>query len=398
MSTTRKKIPPDVQTSILIRSRRRCCLCFFWDNDLTQVEGQIAHIDHDASNNAQDNLVFLCLKHHNQYDSKQLQGKNVSAGEVRHARGRLYDRMGNSTESLFNVTLELDRDFDSFGESEQRELLNVIKEILERRGDIAVKSKRQGSVLLTLELRGDETERLIAAIRDGQLTRQKVVGASIDFDTTRVASVTFVESYEGGITSNTFSKQHILDIVCHPDKEQGLSRGRTVPIQNAGCILAAKSFGKTTSRDAYTALVLLAHGRAEREIVAGFRVYSAEVPHLTDWSPIDILRAFVDVYGFESEFPGIARGRLFQALSVPFPRKISDYSRLEIYLDSIRKYVSGEEGPAEHPTVYAVDPFNSRAFIELAFSVSLRPYGVCLRRHGVRVPRRFLKTSPNDKS
>lgn len=38
-------------------------------------EGQLAHIDRNRANNAEDNLVFLCLVHHNQYDTKPSQSK-----------------------------------------------------------------------------------------------------------------------------------------------------------------------------------------------------------------------------------------------------------------------------------------------------------------------------------
>jgi len=342
--------------------------------------------------------VYLCFKHHNRFDAKQLQGKNISAGEIEHARKMLYERMGDPADSLFNVTVELDRDFDSFTDDNQHELLTVIKQILGKGGDIVVKQRCRGSVLVTLQLRGDETERLIAAIRSGDLKSQQVIDATIDYDAFRPTEFVFVEAYDGGITPEAFSKQHILEIVRRPDKQQGLSSGRIVPVSNAGCILATKSFGRQAAKGAYTALVILSHGRATQEIVAGFRVYSSEIPHSADWEPLNILKAFVDKYGFEVEYTGVATGRLFQALWVPFPPSVSSYSRLGLYLNSIRKYVSGETGPAEHPTVFRVDPFSSRAFIELGFSISVRPYGLALRRHGIRVSRRLLKTSPNDKS
>jgi hypothetical protein len=47
------------------------------------VEGQIAHIDRDASNASESNLAFLCLNHHNEYDTKKKQSKNLTPMEVR---------------------------------------------------------------------------------------------------------------------------------------------------------------------------------------------------------------------------------------------------------------------------------------------------------------------------
>lgn len=52
-------------------------------------QGQIAHIDHNPANRKYQNLVFLCLPHHDQYDSTTSQSKNFTAGEVRKYRTEL---------------------------------------------------------------------------------------------------------------------------------------------------------------------------------------------------------------------------------------------------------------------------------------------------------------------
>jgi ribosomal protein L15E len=48
------------------------------------VKGQIAHVDHDATNNDPDNLVWLCLDHHDQNDSRTSQSKGLTISELRH--------------------------------------------------------------------------------------------------------------------------------------------------------------------------------------------------------------------------------------------------------------------------------------------------------------------------
>jgi hypothetical protein len=53
-------------------------------------EGQIAHLDRDPSNFAEDNLAFLCLPHHDDYDTKRRQTKNLTIPEAKTARDRLY--------------------------------------------------------------------------------------------------------------------------------------------------------------------------------------------------------------------------------------------------------------------------------------------------------------------
>ena len=85
----RKSIPLKIQTSFLVRSKRQCCLCVGLNQDYGIKQGQIAHIDKDSSNDAVDNLVFLCLAHHDKYDSKTSQSKGFTQGEVKHYRAEL---------------------------------------------------------------------------------------------------------------------------------------------------------------------------------------------------------------------------------------------------------------------------------------------------------------------
>jgi hypothetical protein len=86
----RVAIPPDTQHRVLDRSRRRCALCIHFNNDWGQKEGQVAHLDRNPSNFAEGNLAFLCLPHHDDYDTKRRQTKNLTIREAKTARDRLY--------------------------------------------------------------------------------------------------------------------------------------------------------------------------------------------------------------------------------------------------------------------------------------------------------------------
>jgi Leucine-rich repeat (LRR) protein len=86
----RLKIPPDIETKVLTLSRRRCCLCFGLNGDFGEKKGQIAHLDHDRTNNKLENLAFLCLEHHDSYDSKTSQSKGIKEKEVKNYREELY--------------------------------------------------------------------------------------------------------------------------------------------------------------------------------------------------------------------------------------------------------------------------------------------------------------------
>jgi Uncharacterized protein conserved in bacteria (DUF2321) len=93
----RRKLPPTTERQILLSSGRRCCICWGLDHKIATVRGQIAHLDHDRNNHDADNLAFLCLPHHDEYDSTPSQSKGLSRDEVRRYRASLYDAIANLT-------------------------------------------------------------------------------------------------------------------------------------------------------------------------------------------------------------------------------------------------------------------------------------------------------------
>ena len=88
--TRRKRTPTATETEVLVRSRRRCCLCFGLEGDLGEKEGQIAHLDRDPANAHLDNLAWMCFNHHDRYDSQTSQSKGLTIGEVKRYRDELY--------------------------------------------------------------------------------------------------------------------------------------------------------------------------------------------------------------------------------------------------------------------------------------------------------------------
>jgi hypothetical protein len=87
----RRSLSPDDEAKVLEKCRRRCCLCFGLKNDGSEKKGQLAHLDHNKSNNAISNFVYLCLHHHDTYDSKTSQSKNLTEKEVRIYQTRLHE-------------------------------------------------------------------------------------------------------------------------------------------------------------------------------------------------------------------------------------------------------------------------------------------------------------------
>jgi hypothetical protein len=88
--TKRKKVPSENETEVLTRSRRRCCICYGLSRDNAVKQGQVAHLDQDPSNTSEENLAFLCLEHHDQYDSRTSQSKGLQISEVKAYRTELY--------------------------------------------------------------------------------------------------------------------------------------------------------------------------------------------------------------------------------------------------------------------------------------------------------------------
>lgn len=91
----RKKIPDAILTELFTLSARRCALCFCLEADFKEKSGQVAHLDQDNSNDSLNNLVWLCLEHHDKYDSKTSQTKNYTKNELISYRARLYEEVKN---------------------------------------------------------------------------------------------------------------------------------------------------------------------------------------------------------------------------------------------------------------------------------------------------------------
>ncbi|HEY3319922.1 MAG TPA: toll/interleukin-1 receptor domain-containing protein [Planctomycetota bacterium] len=89
----RMKIPKEVETQVLTMSKRRCCFCSGLHNDYSEKRGQIAHLDGNPSNNDPANLAFLCQPHHDEYDAKYTQTKNLTVHEAKEYRRALYSAL-----------------------------------------------------------------------------------------------------------------------------------------------------------------------------------------------------------------------------------------------------------------------------------------------------------------
>jgi hypothetical protein len=387
----RKNAPNAVQAQVLIRCRRRCCLCFFWDNDITQKEGQLAHLDRNHNNSSEENLVYLCAKHHNQYDSKQSQGKNITPSELSHARSLLLKKMNDDPTPEFTVTLELDREFSTYTDEDQEELIEFIRHLLKRRGEVKVVKRRRGSVLITLSLNSEETVSLFKAIEAGNLTPFGVISATIESVSDKLLPLSFMPSYTVGISIHGLPMPQAHEILTAPHKAQYLRNGNLVSRKDARCLIALRRYGGRKSGDAYSALVVSFVESQRQRVVAGFRVYNSEVYHSDATQPLRLLEGFLDVFGVDITFKGVGTQRLFRGLFIPAPAWVRTVSDALRYVKLLQDQASNSVAvPIERISICDLDPTNRTIIVELEFGISETKYAQALCQHGVSVPRKFL--------
>jgi hypothetical protein len=68
-------------------------LCYWLKGEDDVKKGQIAHLDGNHANSSDDNLAFLCLEHHDEFDSTPSVSKGLREREVRQWRDELYKEM-----------------------------------------------------------------------------------------------------------------------------------------------------------------------------------------------------------------------------------------------------------------------------------------------------------------
>jgi hypothetical protein len=145
VAAQRAPIPKETETAVLLLSRRRCAFCFGLDSDVTQKNGQLAHINRRPNDNRQENLAFLCLPHHDEYDTTRSQSKGLTPGELRKYVATLYAYFDSQ------VTPKPERSDDLF--AEYRNLVQPRwRYIYEKALNLATGPHRTlESVLMTLE-------------------------------------------------------------------------------------------------------------------------------------------------------------------------------------------------------------------------------------------------------
>lgn len=161
--------PPRVDVSdavaadVLRKCLRRCCLCYFLDQERSLQEGQLAHIDRDRTDSGEANLVFLCLRHHNLYDTRYRTTKSFMPTEVRHYKKALHRALGTEQQYEIRITGNI----EDLSEAEKQRILGALRSIVG--ADITLKGLFPGSVILRLESSSAAMNAIKDRFEDGTL-------------------------------------------------------------------------------------------------------------------------------------------------------------------------------------------------------------------------------------
>jgi hypothetical protein len=129
---SRKPFPVSVETSVLLKCKRRCALCFGLNNDSTEKRGQLTHIE-DGETIEETNAAWLCMLHHDLYDSRSRQTKGYTPAELRSHQETLW---------AFVTTIKDESKHKTGGRREKLPPLGVTLDVYERRLPIYLKARQ----------------------------------------------------------------------------------------------------------------------------------------------------------------------------------------------------------------------------------------------------------------
>lgn len=379
----RKTIADAVQASVLIKCKRRCCLCSFLHDDLNVRDGQIAHIDRDSTNAAEDNLAYLCFDHHNKYDTRQSQGKNLTPLELRHALDDLHQRVRATRSSAYEVTLELNQDLGTLTSLRREQVLSALQ--VGDSDDIHLIRKGPGIVILVLKLIEDKMQQFVRTLESDEVEQLGIRLQTVRPVPSPADDLEFGGAYLQGIQEIVVPRSQVIDIVRHSETVQHLRGGSDASFENSVCSIFAKRFG--AKRDNCTCLTLTYNLSPPMLVFCAIRVYTSEVPHSAWWRPLDILKAFLDRYGVDSTAPCLEPVRLVQDFYVQAPTWVRSPQDMDAALMSIltRVTTDAHSGWIDCTLCQEYLRVMTGSRIELFFSMERRKYGLDLREHGINV-------------
>jgi hypothetical protein len=213
------------------------------------------------------------------------------------------------------------------------------------------------------------TDEKAATARVGQEGALKPGLYSVDFATS-------FQQFEGlGVR-----RSHVIEALGNPDSYQHIVPDK-IKIHSAPALSVFAKRIDARENDAFWALVIAWRHGATLEVDASWRVYESDVSLAEVGArPIEMLQAFVSVYGLEFTLAGKLKGNFF--LYETFPAvdlEDSDILRLELSegsgLYSAPKRILSTVVHREHANTVE---------LALAYVIDLTRYAIALGRHGVQ--------------
>ncbi len=353
-SRQRKKLPRSVEAQILTECRRRCCLCYHLDRKIKPaIQGQIAHIDHDRTNHDPTNLAYLCMDHHDTYDSRTSQSKGITQDELVFAKAETLKHLKNDNESgreVVSLTLIVGDKFSELSRDQREELIKSLLPPLVQASKTDIPSSADGKTRYTVELASEEAERICNAFNARQLPAEV-----LDVQLTRpvVSNLGFADAYKS--ERNGVTKQQAIEVIHSHDQVMLFLGKKLVTTAPVSCGIFTKRYSKGGGK--HTTIVITSHDdNDEVRIFAAVKAYHDIVGNLDNANPLQCLEAFLKVFGVPISIPQIITGLYVLGEQVKLP-----------------VYLQGKEEVAEYLKRFIQSPRNENLGIVASLSYNFPP-------------------------
>ncbi|MBV9864109.1 MAG: hypothetical protein JO316_02045 [Abitibacteriaceae bacterium] len=199
--------------------------------------------------------------------------------------------------------------------------------------------------------------------------------------------VAFIDGETEALRSRGIDTRQVIETIHSPDTfeqlipEAALARG-VDPV-----FIFAKRYGGRNEAHAYILLVRTFQQGAVQTVTVAHAVYLSDVPIANTDRPLDILRAFIDVYGLEFSLLGLPSTNFVQHQMIstlrhqppPFGWNSFEIIR-ELFAFSSPAY---EGRPTDHVLSYRVGELGTIE-ISVAYFINLTKYFADLQKHGVK--------------
>jgi len=283
----------------------------------------------------------LCIPHHDAYDTKTSQSKGLTPAELLAAKKSLYEYLKSDSLShndVFRMTLTIDGHLGAYTQSEQQHLLATLLPPLMHAATVSMSDIQDGRRRVFVELSANDAAHLCKSYNEGSLAPEITNVELTPPPRRRIEISELFDERNCGV-----SPQQAMESIRSHDGEMLLSGNKEVAFSAARCGLYTKHFGKSQS-DRYTIIVITAIDEHKTTHVYGALRADHNIVRMPDSpSPVQSLKAFLDVFGVEVAIPRLGKSSLFLGERVTVPGHIATE---QDFLKSVGLIVSRQSSEA----------------------------------------------------